>query len=99
VKTAWIQAGYFFTPKTFEIPRIFARPQACRCDWLIWTNSLRATGLSSAWQLQHLFDARVIALVELIETDRLAARCGVELDRKRDQAEADVTLPDTGSHG
>jgi hypothetical protein len=25
-KTSWIQAGYFFAPKTFEIPRIFALP-------------------------------------------------------------------------
>jgi hypothetical protein len=41
----------------------------------------------------------LVALVELIETNGLAARGGVELDRKRDQAEADVTLPDTGCHG
>ena len=49
--------------------------------------------------VQDLFDTRVIALMELMETDRLAARGGVELYRKRDQAEGDVTLPDTVPHG
>src|ERR1022692_2137230 len=49
--------------------------------------------------VQDLFDTRVIALVELIETDRLAARGGVKLNRNRDQAEGDVTLPDTVPHG
>jgi hypothetical protein len=49
--------------------------------------------------VQDLFDTRVVALVELVKTDRLAARGGVELDRKRDQAEADVTLPDSVAHG
>jgi hypothetical protein len=30
-KTSWIQAGYFFAPKTFEIPRIFAESKhTCR---------------------------------------------------------------------
>src|ERR1035441_8136408 len=40
--------------------------------------------------VQDLFDTRVIALMELIETDRLAARGGVKLNRNRDQAEGDV---------
>jgi hypothetical protein len=44
--------------------------------------------------VEDLFNARVV-----VETDRLAARGGVELDRKRDQAKADVTLPDTVPHG
>src|ERR1035438_6944019 len=49
--------------------------------------------------VQDLFDARVVALMELIETDRLGARGGVKLNRNRDQAERDVTLPDTVPHG
>ncbi|MGA2725528.1 MAG: hypothetical protein ABSG79_24350 [Bryobacteraceae bacterium] len=49
--------------------------------------------------IQDLFDARVVALVELIETDGLAARGGVETYGKRDEAERDMTLPDTVPHG
>jgi hypothetical protein len=49
--------------------------------------------------VQDLFDARVVALVELVETDRLGAGGGVETYGKRDEAEGNVTFPDAVPHG
>jgi hypothetical protein len=45
------------------------------------TSSLHETILSLA--IEHLFDARVIALMELIETDGVAAAATMQPDRKR----------------
>lgn len=46
------------------------------------TSSLPETGLSSARQLEDLPDAKVIALVQLMETVALTAGGGLQPDRK-----------------
>jgi hypothetical protein len=48
--------------------------------------------------VEHLFDARMIALVKLVEADGLAAGGSVELDGERDQAEGDLALPNGSWH-
>jgi hypothetical protein len=51
-------------------------------------------GLVFRLAVDHLFDARVIALVELVKADALAARGGKQLHGKRNQAESKVPFPD-----
>ncbi len=56
-------------------------------------------GLIFRLAVNHLLDARVVGLVELVEADALAARGGKQLDGKRDEAEREMPLPDCSSHG
>lgn len=55
-------------------------------------------GLVLGLTVEDLFDAREIALMELVEADGLTAGGGAELDREGDHSESDVALPSAGGH-
>ena len=55
-------------------------------------------GLILGVAIEDLFDARVIALMKLVEADGLTAGGRIELDGKLNHPEADVALPNADCH-
>jgi len=48
--------------------------------------------------VEDLLDARMVATMEVVKADGFAASGSVQFDRERNDAEGDVTLPNSAGH-